>query len=613
MKYCLVLLKFNRRALQIISVLIIMLLLLQPAFAQSSGNLLKIAKALEKRHRYDDALLIYKEIYQKEPRNMAAIAGIKNCYIGLQQFDNLIQFLEKVIQEQSGMNNWQVDLAEAYFLNNERERAFSLWNGFLQQNLGDPSAYRLVAGTMIRQRLFDEAILIYTKAIQNLKHQEILHVDIAGLYRAQLNYEKACEHYLQYYVNFPKQFTFVQRQLLLLSNKTDDNSPVIDAILKFLRENPDQIKIKGILGGIYLKEEKFADAFNVYKNLETDKSSGKYLYLYATEAYANSAYNHAIEGYKYLINKYPSSPLIPQSRYELGRSYAAWAYELDHNEESATIMQKAVEIFKIEQSSRDNQIYANKSLINLGDIYFNYYFDLDMAIRYYKIYLEKVSRGKTKDGILIQLGDVYLTKNQMDQALKVYKLVTTKELNNIAGFKIAEIHFFKHEFNLANKLLKQLVINTQADDPLMNDILTRNFLIKTFIQDSLILTKFADAELLKFQKKYTQAAEAFEGICKEKSNLQSLSGRNAGKLYLRLKKYDRANEVLRFLHNEIPEDKDFDEILFLQAESEEGLNNFQAAINIFHELMITYPNSLFIHDVRERARILNDKLAQEQI
>ena len=613
MRFCLVFRKHNWCILQFFFVFMVSSLLLQPVLAQSSNSQLKIAKSLEKRHNYDDALRIYQDIYKKNLRNMAAIAGIKNCYIELQQYAILIQFLEKVVQEQKGMSNWHVDLAEAYFLNNEREQAFSLWGRFLQQNKTDPSAYRLVAGTMVRQRLFDEAILIYTKAIHDLKRQEILHVDIANLYRAQLNYEKACEHYLQYYIKFPKQFTFVQRQLLLLSNKGNKNSLVTDAILSFLRQNPDQIKIKEILAGIYLKDKKFSEAFNVYKNMETDRSSGKYLYQYATEAYANNAFDHAIEGYEYLIYKYPSSPLILQARYELGRSYAAWAYRLDHNEESAKSMQRAIEIFEFEQSSRDNQIYATRSLINLGDIYFEYYFDLDMAIKYYRIYLDKVSSGKTRDEVLIRLGDVYLTKNQTDRALGTYQLVAQNDLKNLSGYKIAEIYFFNHKFTLAHRHLKQLLINMPAADPLMNDILTRNFLIKSFIQDSLILTKFADAELLKFQKKYIQSAEAYEELCQEKSNLQSLSGRNAGKLYLRLKRYDSAKEVLRFLRKEIPDDKYFDEILFLLAESEEGLNNFQAATDILHELMVAYPNSLFIQDVRERARILNDKIAREQI
>ncbi len=72
---------------------------------------------------------------------------------------------------------------------------------------------------MIRQRLFDDAISVYTEAINNLKRQELLHLDIANLYRAQLNYEKASEHYLQYYMYYPKQFAFVQNQLLSTFNE----------------------------------------------------------------------------------------------------------------------------------------------------------------------------------------------------------------------------------------------------------------------------------------------------------------------------------------------------------------------------------------------------------
>ncbi len=83
-------------------------------------------------------------------------------------------------------------------------------------------------------------------------------------------------------------------------------------LLVFLKQNPDQAQIKEVLAGIYLKDQNFDAAFIVYKNLETDKSAGKFLYRYAIEAYANDAFKHAIEGFEYLMQKYPSSPLIPQ-------------------------------------------------------------------------------------------------------------------------------------------------------------------------------------------------------------------------------------------------------------------------------------------------------------
>jgi tetratricopeptide (TPR) repeat protein len=146
----------------------------------------------------------------------------------------------------------------------------------------------------------------------------------------------------------------------------------------------------------------------------------------------------------------------------------------------------------------------------------------------------------------------------------------------------------------------------------LNDILSRSLLIKTFKEDSIALSKYADAELLKFQKKETEAAEVYHEICIGNGKLKSLSGREAAKLHIKLKQFDRAQEILIHMYKELPNDRDFDEILFLLAESEEGLGNYRKAIEAYHELMLSYPNSLYIQSTREKARALNEKLVQEQ-
>jgi predicted Zn-dependent protease len=236
-----------------------------------------------------------------------------------------------------------------------------------------------------------------------------------------------------------------------------------------------------------------------------------------------------------------------------------------------------------------------------------------MAIKYYTIYLNRVTSGKSRNEVLIKLGDVYLTKNQMDQALVTYQRVTDKNFEIERDYKIAEMYFYNHEFNAALSHLMKLSTETPVDNPLMNDILTRTMLINSFKKDSVILSEYAGAELLKFQKKYTEAAEVFYKLCRDENSMRSLAGRESAKLYLKLKKFDNAKKVLSFMRRELPEDKDYDEILFLLAESENGLGEFKTAIDIYHEIMFSYPNSLFIQSAREKARTLNTKIAQEQI
>ncbi len=582
-------------------------------FAQKNGHQLRTAKALEKNHQFENALILYQKEYHKNKRNMTAIAGIKKCFIGLQQYEALIGFLENVLRDQPARSSWHVDLAEVYFLNNDRERAMSLWRFYIEQNKNDPTAYRLVAMAMIRQRLFDEATAIYMEAIQKIKGQDNLHVDIANIYKAQLNYVKASEHYLYFYLHRPKQLAYVRQQLLTLSDKGQDITPVTSAIDQFLKKHTEQSQVWEILAGLYLKNRDFDQAFEIYKNLETKTTHGGYIYKYAREALANHAFLNAIQGFKYLIQTYPLSPLLPQTNYDLGRSYTSLAYALEQKENSGQMMKQAVGIFESIIKTDKKSGFINQSIINLGDIYFDYYFDLDNAIKYYQTFLKDYSNIKTREKVVIRLGDAYLTKSQTDQALKIYPLVKSAEYKNLSRFKIAEIYYYTGNFKQTEQLLSNLIIQTKPNHPLMNDILSRQMLLKSFSKDSVSLAKYAQADLLKFQKKYAEAAEEFSELSRGKNNLRSLAGREASKLLLKMEKYDESKDVLGPLLTDIAEDKDHDELIFLLAECEEKLNHLHTALDLYNELLIKYPNSLFIQEARKKARSLNSKLSQERI
>ena len=580
--------------------------------AQNIQQQMHTAEALINNHHYDSALNLYQKIYNSDNRNLSAIVGIKKCLVGLQDYSRLIIFLEDALKSQPERSPLYTDLGEAYFLNDERDKAFSVWQSHIDRDRDNIGVYRLVALAMIRQRLYDEAIEIYKEAVNRLKNQESLHVDIANLYKAQLNYEKASEHYLYYYLSNPKQTAFLQRQLLGLSDKGKDITPVVNALTAFLLKYPEQDIVREILAGLYLKDKEYDLAFSIYQSLETEKSNGTYIQKYALEALANKAYRNAITGFEFLIKTYPTSSLLQQSYYDLGRSYAALAYSLDTTEESAQYMLNAEKIYHDIINSNNKSPIALNSYINLADIHFKYYFDLDKAIDNYQKYLKQNTRGKARDRVLILLGDTYLTKSQMDLALKTYQLANHKDYLNKAKFKTAEVYFYSAEFKKAQALFSQLLSSTNPDDPLMNDVLTRWMLIKSFSEDSISLSRFAHADLLKFQRKYAFAAEEFDDLSRTSSALKAQAGISASKLYSLLAKYEESKLVLMRLKNDIPDDKDIDEIIFLLAETEERLKNLDSALDLYHQLLTNYPNSLLNHKAREKARLLSIELNKEQ-
>jgi tetratricopeptide (TPR) repeat protein len=580
--------------------------------AQTTSQLLQTARNLERAQYFEEALKIYERIYQGDQNNMAAIAGIKNCYVGLQKYQLLIDFLQGIIGRQPQNNNWEVDLAEALFLNDQRDRAFQIWNRLLAENPKDIMIYRLVGSAMIRQRQFNEAIHVYEQALTNIDGQFYLHMDIANLYRAQLDFENAAGHLLLYYLYQPKQLPFIQRQLLSLTDKSESMQPVIDAARRFLTAHPDQMAIQEMLAGFYIKDRNFALALQAYKKMENDQSAGLYLYKFASEALANQAYDYARQGFSLLISTYPHSPLRLQATYDLGRAYAGEANTIDGQDLSARRMQEAVNVFETIIRENKDAGFVGKSRIFLADIYFDYYFDLDKAISLYETYLKNNRAAKNRDLVLLRLGDACLTKNQAGQAVAAYRQVKGAGMSLQARFKIAEVSYYEKDFRTAQKMLAQILESAQPQDPLMNDILSRNFFLETFSNDSLRLAQYAEAELLSFQKKYTQAVETFESLARSKNPLQSAAGRQAAKLYMRLEKYAQAADLLNYLKTAIPEDKDTDEILYLQAETQEKLNDRESALQIYHELMLKYPSSLFLQEARERARKLSQLSTEEQ-
>ncbi len=605
--------KFFLHSYKIISALLLIwfFVISVPLFAQHPNQMLRTADALERNHQYREALDLYQKLYKKNNHDMSSVAGIKKCFIGLQQYTELIQFLEQITNTAPPVSSLYIDLGEAYFLNNQRDRALGTWRTYLDNNRQDPTSFRLVAMAMIRVRLFDEAIQVYREAIKTLKNQENLYVDIANLYLAQLNYEKATENFLAYYEVQPKQIAFIKRQLLFISDKSKDIIPVTNEINRFLQGHPDDIQIREILGGLYLKNKDYDLAFTVYQFLDQKQKSGLFIQRFSLEAYQNKAYVHAIKGYEYFLTHYPEPPASLQIRYELARSYAALANT--DSASSAAIMEKATALYKELIALNERSDLAGRCMINQGDIYFRYYYDLDEALLYYNRYLKVQTKGKQNDEVHLRVGDTYLTKNQTEDALQAYREATLGIMQNAAWLKVAETYFYTARFSEAETIYSRLLSQITSNDPMVNDILSRQILLKQAEKDSLSLSQFAHAELLRFQKKLSLAAEEFSELSRKENNLRFMAGVTAGQLYLTLGKIEMAKTVLSDLHEAVPENTASDHILMLLANCEEKLGNPDAALSLYNEIMIKYPTSFQIQKVREKARILTSRLTQEQI
>lgn len=598
------------RALHLIKILLISAGFISLALAQDNPEI-KLAESYVRSGNHEAALFIFQKLYRQGNTSTRVINGISNSLEALNRIDEWIEFLHEVISRNPGIFPYQIDLANAYFLNKQNDMAREIWRSVYEAEPYNLMRYRLVAQAMTRFRLFDDAIAVYKQAMQNLKNQEAMHLDIGTLYRAQLNYEMAVEHYIEYYRRFKKQRNYI-RSLLIGMAKDDEAADRIIAKLEMLNRDNDP-DINELLANLYIRKKEYNRAFGIIKNIEESSAESQYLYLsrFAVEAERDNAFEYVIKAYEYAIAKNREA-LNASNRFKLAEAYYNFGDDLFKSGKQETAQQKVEKAISILQdllTGKSPEKYFAAELI--ADINKDYYNDLDKALQYYNEVNFKAIGVNRADEVRLKKADVYILKNNLEQAAKIYEKVQSKKYLPEALFCQAELSYFNAQFREAGKKYQQVIAMVGMKDTLANNALERTFNIDQFSADSTEFAKYAKADLLKRQKKYSESAKEFARIYYNSNNLSLSSGMKAVNLYNRLNK---TNEVITLLEDRLqkyPQDENNDQALFILAANYQKQDNPEQALTMYQDLLMRYPTSFYTDKARAYARELNQKIQQK--
>ncbi|MCB0284172.1 MAG: tetratricopeptide repeat protein [Calditrichaeota bacterium] len=591
--------------------LIVMLLSVTVASAQDAQEV-KLAESYQRSGNHDAALFIFQKLYREGNSSPKVINGIAGSLEALNRITELIDFLKGVVNKNPGIFTYEIDLANAYFLNKQNDVARQMWRRIYQSKPANLMQYRLVAQAMTQFRLFDEAIEVYKEALQNLKNQDAIHLDIGTLYRAQLNYEKAVEHYIIYFRKFKKQQSYI-RSLLIGMAKDDEAADRIITTLEKLNYDNDP-DINELLANLYIRIKDYEKAFNIIKNIEESDSGQQFAYLsrFAAEAERDGAYAYVIKTYEYVLSSFKTNT-NSSFEYRLADAYYMYGMQLfaGGSAESADSQIKKSQLILSDliNSNSTEKFFAAELF---ADIYKEYFNDLDKALEYYqRVNLNAVGANKA-DQVRLKMAEVYLLKNELVQSKKVYNEIKSKKFLSLALYSLAELNYFTAHFSAATEQYQRLISTVGMKDTLANNALERLFDIEQFAKDSITFAKYADADLLQRQKKYSEAAKKFSEIYEQQKAVSLPAAYQAVKLYDKLDKTDEAIALLEDCIARYPDDENSDRVLFDLAGNYKKQQKWQQAIENYQHILQRFPNSFYSEQARTFARELNHRIQDQQ-
>ncbi len=576
-------------------------------------HMFRLAQSYLSMSRYEKAIPILEDLVRRHPENRSYYQTLLRAYMTISDIAAADSLVQQMLQRNPGDLLLEVDRAMVLYRENRKDEAIAIWNSVLERRPKDPGMYNRVANAMLQNRLLDEAIRVYQLGLERIPHSDYFLQNIASLYQSRLMYARAAEYYLKYLERNPSQQQYIFNRILSFRVMEDDRDAFYQALENFARHSSIPNKVYLLMAQLYQRDREFEKAYRIYRRLEQVKGDGSYLLRFARAARQDSSYQIALKAYREVIQKQQAGGKVPIEAYE---GAVLCLYQLAGQTRQAHYAREAVEMIE-KIRSRESDWRRLARLIYLeGQIYLDYYFDVDKAMT---VFREVVQHGKREPRFAararLKLGECYLIRGELKKALREFQQLQHTRERAMGLLRQAETYYYLKDWENTRKAVNEILHSEGLESEVTNDALALQMKMDRLRSQPDILEQFAEADLLMFQRKKSEALRRYTNLLKTSqlpSSLRAEIYQKVVQLNVELKEIPTALEWCTRALNDSTQLLYADRHLFLMAEIlEKQAHRPRDAFKAYQTLLQNYPNSLFVEQARERLKALRTKIEEE--
>ena len=563
---------------------------------------------------YEKALELFQGLYSKTPSSHY-YTYILYCLTALNRYSEAEKLVRSKMKDEPGSVRYEIDLGYIYLLTDKPEKATKTFDEVIEKMKPNRANINEVANAFTSRQQYDYAIKAYLRGREILQYSYTFNQELARTYEMSGNYGAMIEEYLDLLLTDPSQLDMVQSRLQSALSKDIDNkiSDLLrQSLLKRNQRNPENRNYSEMLLWLSVQQKDFEFALIQARSIDTRfNEGGMLIFSVANLSLSNQDYDVAIEAFNLLIKKGITNPYYAESLTGVLQARflkITMGYNYNENDLSSLKQEYLKALSEMGRNSRT--VILMKDLAHLEAFYLD---ELDEAIDLLEEALEIGGvADMTKAQIKLELGDIYLFTGEVWDASLLYSQVEKAFKNDPIGHEAklrnARLSYFIGEFGWAKAQLD--VLKAATSKLIANDAMELALLISDNMDpDSTYTTLayYARADLLRYRGQDSLALLTLDSIKMlalyhplDDEVLYSKAG-----IYIKQKKYIKADSALAEIVKNYKDDILADNALFKRAELQAAvMNNKSMAMELYQQLMLDYPGSLFTTEARKRYRQL---------
>jgi len=585
-----------------------------------------LAQSYEQIGEYVKAKSIYEDLYKAQPNNFAFFQSLNKCYLQLKEYNNSSFLIQQKLSVEKENVSLVGLLGTTFYLNGEEKKAFQLWDDFLE-NKNDVNSFRVLANSAIGLRAFDKAIDLLQRAKDISNKDFYFGYDLANLYALKMDYKKSAGEFISILKADEKQFPNVESRIFTYVTRSEALNAFINV---FEDEQPEKFPgIGNILAKLYTANRQYENAFSLYKTLD-DKGQyqGSELFNFAQKLSAEKEYAFATKVFSYLLKKYPGSSFQPQIKLYLAKNSEAkleietadssqlWKTFPRRKYSPEKLYKEALSIYKEIAEKNPFSELGVEAMFRIGYLYGEKIGDTKTSEEYFNKIISNFLFSNFYAEACFETAAIKLQQGNIAEASSFYDKIlanprTGEEQKNKAKYWKARMTFFQGAFTESNKLLRQLV--SASRDNISNDAMELSFLLTSAFNDSLTLVKFAEGDFALLVNDFNKAEKTFSSLVKTEQTpflIKQLAELRLIESDISLDRYREALDQVDTLLKREEKNIFADKANLLAAKIFQfGLKNPAKAIEEYQNLLLRFPDSLYLEEAREAINKLRNKIS----